>query len=443
MKIPFLPANLGGAARRRVGPGALTSLALLVASLGAGAQTIEPSLTFSGYGTIGLVHTQVDKPWRFSRELMAPGSNRTLAANVDTRAAVQANLSLTDSAEVALQLLARDRLPGAHTSDAVQLAFVKLRLQPDLTLRLGRTSPDVFLFSDTRNVGLAMPWVRPPVEFYGWIPFDSVDGADLQYRMRSSDANWGLRLSLGKSDTMVNMVALNQPLQLKANDAVSLSVSRQSGGLLLRAGYLRARPSAQVVPPFQQLDLGLQALSALPVPGLAGQISTLRAGLGAGSLGTAEYTSLGLQYDTAPWEIHAEISDVKVGETTTSGRRGYISVGHHFGPVTAYALYSHAKPKDQPAVAPQLAGIPGLDPMLAAQGQALLNAAAQGANVPRSHQSTFAAGLRWNVAPNVALKFQVDRVQVRPLGSTHWVFSDGSPAKATVASMLVDFTWGH
>jgi hypothetical protein len=392
---------------------------------------------------LGLVHTQVDQPWRFSRELMGPGANRTLAANVDSRVAVQANLGLGNDAEAVVQLLARDRLPGSKAAEAVQLAFVKLRLRPDLTLRLGRTSSDVFLFSDTRNVGLAMPWARPPVEFYGWIPFDSVDGADLQYRMRSSDANWGLRLSLGKSDTMVNMVALNEPLQLKAKDAASLSISRQSGGLLLRAGYLRTRPTAGVVPQFAQLDLGLQALSALPVPGLADQIMDLRAGLGAGSLGTAEYISLGLQYDTAPWEIHAEISDVKVGATSSSGRRGYVSLGRHFGPVTAYALYALSRPKDQPITAPQLAGIPGLDPLMAAQGQALLNAAAQGANVPRSEQSTFATGLRWNYAPNVAVKLQVERVLVRSNGATHWVFSTPSPAKATVASVLVDFTWGH
>jgi hypothetical protein len=41
------------------------------------------------------------------------------------------------------------------------------------------------------------------------------------------------------------------------------------------------------------------------------------------------------------------------------------------------------------------------------------------------------------------VKLQVERVLVRSNGATHWVFSTPSPAKATVASVLVDFTWGH
>lgn len=415
-----------------------------VAQPAAMALTTSPSITLSGYGSVGLVQTEVDQPWRFSRELMGPGAGGKLSGRVDTRAALQASLVFTDQIEAMVQLLARSRLNGADSgSDALQMAFLKFRLQPDLSLRLGRTSPDVFLFSETRNVGMAMPWVRPPVEFYGWIPFDSVDGADLQLRTRTADANWNLRLTFGHADTLVNVVALNQPLRLKGRNAAGLSVARESGGLLLRAGYLRTNPEVSAPPQFEQLNLGLQSLSMLPVPGLSAQIQQLQAGLGTGPIGKAEYLTVGLQYDTAPWEIHAEYSDVTVGKNTSSGRRGYLSLGRHVGPVVAYALYAWSRPKDPPVTAPQLAGLPGLDPLLAAQGQALLDAAAVGANVPRSHQASLGVGLRWNVASNVALKFQVDRVRVQPFGAAHWVHSTPAGARATVATALVDFTWGQ
>ncbi len=48
-------------------------------------------------------------------------------------------------------------------------------------MRLGRLPLPVFLVSDFRQVGYANTWIRPPIEVYGQVPLDNVDGLDVLY----------------------------------------------------------------------------------------------------------------------------------------------------------------------------------------------------------------------------------------------------------------------
>ena len=79
---------------------------------------------------------------------------------------LQRNLNLGSTLSATTQVVARKRAAAAPLSQAIEWAFLAFQPEPAWLLRLGRTSPDVFLYSDVRNHGVAYPWVRPSQEFY-------------------------------------------------------------------------------------------------------------------------------------------------------------------------------------------------------------------------------------------------------------------------------------
>ncbi|MDE2157690.1 MAG: hypothetical protein KGJ30_02105, partial [Burkholderiales bacterium] len=421
---------------RPLGPAAL-GLALLLAPALARAQQ-APTLRWSGYGTLGLTSTDNSQGWRFSRELMAPGAGARLAANVDTRLGIQANAGFSPRLDGVAQVLARDRFAASPVSDWIQLAFLRYSLLPDLSLSLGRTSPDIFLYANTRNVGLAMPWVRPPVELYGWIPFSATDGLDLDYRWRTDSADWKLNVSYGDARAPVAVAAQGTAIRVRADGAGVLSLTRESGGLLLKASYVTTRARTGQSPAYAPLVAGLEGVAALPLPGLDDAVQRLLQGIGARPLGRTHYLGVGLQYDFDPWRVDAEYSRVVVGDTAASGEHGYLSLGRRFGDLTAYVLHAWTRPQRAPEAAPQLPA-QALPPAALAQAQFVLDLAAAASNVPRMDQRTSAIGLRWDLRPRLALKLQVDRVRIGPSGAGLWMRSTPAPATATVTSLALDF----
>ena len=75
----------------------------------------------------------------------------------------------------------------------------------------------------------------------------------------------------------------------------------------------------------------------------------------------------------------------------------------------------------------------------AAQAQALGEAAVRVLNGARLEQSTLSIGARWDFHPQAALKLQWDRVNVSAAGASLWTGADSAPARARVASAVVDF----
>ncbi len=53
--------------------------------------------------------------------------------------------------------------------------------------------------SDSRQVGYADPWVRPPVEVYHLVPNTNNDGVDASYRMSAGSAINTMQVTAGRS----------------------------------------------------------------------------------------------------------------------------------------------------------------------------------------------------------------------------------------------------
>ena len=55
--------------------------------------------------------------------------------------------------------------------------------------------------TDSRKIGYANPWVRPPVEVYRLVPVTSNDGVDVSYRLRVRSATNTFQVTAGRSDS--------------------------------------------------------------------------------------------------------------------------------------------------------------------------------------------------------------------------------------------------
>jgi hypothetical protein len=64
-------------------------------------------------------------------------------------------------------------------------------------VRVGRTDLDVFLLTDSRNIGFAYPWVRPPIELYDLVPVTNSDGIGFSYRLPVAGGSNTVEASIG------------------------------------------------------------------------------------------------------------------------------------------------------------------------------------------------------------------------------------------------------
>lgn len=251
----------------------------------------ESRWKLTGFGTLGWVHTDSEMPWLFGRDLTQKGAAGHSSFAVDSRLALQLQGALGDHVEGVAQFVLKNRPPGAASDEALEWAFLGWRPRPNLSLRLGRTSPDLFLLADVRNVGFAYPWIRPSVEYYGWMPFSSMDGADLTVQGHTDIADWKAKLAVGKISATMGVVQREDRLHVEGLDTVAATVTGESGGLLLKASYLHTQLRADTPPAVVPLQQGLASLQALPFEPVAGDAARLLDLMAFG--GSTRYIALG------------------------------------------------------------------------------------------------------------------------------------------------------
>ncbi|MFO1265837.1 MAG: hypothetical protein U1F25_18850 [Rubrivivax sp.] len=380
--------------------------------------------------------------WRLLRGTAQAAADADVSATPDSRLGAQLNWNHGLKWDGALQAVALKRPPGAPVRDSVEWAYVGYRPAPNTRVRLGRTNPDAFLYAESRNVGYALPWVRPPVDFYGSAPVAGVDGLDLEHRWPSGDAQWRARFTAGSFGVTINSLSGNG-VRVRARDTAVLGLSREDGGLLIKASVLRTRFQFDAPAELLQLKDALGQLAALPVPGLHDLIAPLQRNLW--TRATVSYYALGAQYDSGPWTLITEASNLVVPDTPLGARRGYVSLSYRANSVSYYGLASRVMPKDPLGSVPDLATAltPVIGAQAAAMAQQLANGAGAAAQSSRFDQSTVGVGLRWDFRRNAALKLQVDRFKVHPNGGAQWTHSDAGAARGTLVSAVVDFVWGQ
>lgn len=332
---------------------------------------------------------------------------------LDSRLGIQAEYRFSEKVEGAMQWVVRSQT-DPDLSSRLENAYLRVYFTPTVAIRGGRFAYDAFLMSDIRNIGYAYLWVRPPTEFYGWIPIFSVDGLDLTWHIERDNAFWQVRAQGGihRFNTSFN----KEPYEFETTDLLSLTLLRQSGALQLKAGY-SCFSSNNEVGIFEPLLAGLDAV-ALAADGIYPTIAMEAKDI-SGELSFKDakviYTTLGFIYDNGRWVAQGELARSRsTSDVLPHGIMGYIGAGIRLGDFTPFCMISHIRAENDVRKA-----VYDWSPM----GQSAMNVQSQAnyiINSTRMNQNTISLGLRWNFHNQAALKMQWDATNITSFGYGLW-----------------------
>lgn len=376
---------------------ALCALALHAGAARADEAEPEPSVfSFSGFGTLGLVHSSEHRA-DFTGGKFRPigaGYSADWSADVDSLIAAQVTATFTPKLSAVVQVVSELNYDHSYRPH-VEWANLKYQFTPDFSVRVGRTALPVFAVTDSRKIGYANPWVRPPVEVYSLVPVTSNDGIDASYRMQVGAATNTLLFAAGSSDTRLPGGDGSSPVPTaRVRKVLTLVDTHEWGSASLRLNYGQARLSLNYLEPL------FDGFRQFGPPGVAiadrydvhdRLISFL--GVGAG-------------YDPGDWFLTGEWGRISSRGSVLGGSTGwYGSGGYRFGKFTTYATYGKRSADGNTSD-------PGLDlstlppHLVPAAGQ--LNAALNFSLRSKTVQSTASVGGRWDFARSAALKLQLD-----------------------------------
>jgi opacity protein-like surface antigen len=374
--------------------------------------------SFDGFGTLGVAHSSENKADFLANDLQGTGAGRGRAwsPDVDSRIGAQLTARFTPQLSGVLQIVSEQRYDTSYTP-RVEWGNIKYAFTPDLSVRVGRIVTSVFLESDSRKVGYAQPWVRPPVELYSLVPLTNSDGADISYRLRIGEASHNLQLAYGSASADTPDGG-----KVKAKDAWLIGDTMEYGSLTLHAAYSHAKFSATDFAPlfdgYRQFAATATAQAAIIQPFSPPTAAVLRqAAAQANSVAgdydpdntTISFLSFGAMYDPGDWFAMAEWGQTDSRSVFGKRQGWYATGGYRWGKFTPYLTYAEAKLKSQQSDP----GITAIANATTATLNGALNDQLGGAPI----QKTISIGMRWDFMRNAALKLQYD----------HSRLGDGSP----------------
>ena len=172
---------------------------LLLASSYAHAWQPDP-FAMRGFITLGLTSSD-DSVLGFRQTLEQSGtfdSDWTFKTN----SAAGIHLDIYDYKPVSavLQFTVK-HLPTYDLDSITERAYVRYRPNRRTMLRAGRVDDDLYMLSDHQHVAFAYPWMRAPVESYGIIPMQHLDGVDAEITWDFDSGKLKTKLLLGSSES--------------------------------------------------------------------------------------------------------------------------------------------------------------------------------------------------------------------------------------------------
>jgi len=350
--------------------------ACLLSSFGAHAED-GISTTFSGYGTVAGTFTNDGDVEFTPYSNMFKGPTNELDVGFESRLGVQGTARFDSRFSATAQVLAQRR--GAKDfSPGVEWLYGQYSPVDSLDVRLGRVVLPAFLLSDSRYVGYAQTWLRAPTEVYGQMPFSSLDGVQALWHKSVGPAVISAQVSYGTMEATLDLGPIGT-MDIHGRDSTNVSVGVELGSWTLRAAQTRTN-------------------SAMNLP--------LAPGMNLDFTDHDKFMDLGAQYDDGraivmgEWVRRTENDVPGFGMPLIASTSWYVAAGWRFGSLTPMAHWAGTK-----------------------NDGSLLNSAA-------TH--SVGLSLRYDVARNVDLKFQVDRYDAA---------SQFSPAAATTGTKIDVFAF--
>ncbi len=360
----------------------------------------------TGFGTIG--YAQTDKYDDLVLKRNITQKSQTIEENpwlIDTRLGLQAQRELSPGWDAVGQIVAQEKVDNSF-EEAIEMAFVRYHDGENFSFRLGRMVLDTFQLSDYRNVGYSYHWVRPPTEFYGWIPYSHYDGFKTVYDVGDFDSLLRFEAFIGKTKSTVNIGYKDDETSknyVKSAPVYGGGVTWEKDDLTLRAYISRYR--------FVENTNALKALLnevESPLVTMFWPEAQIIAQDYAIKNVKVTYGAVGFSWTPGPWHTQGEVSFVNASNYGTyDGERAYFQIGRRFGDVLPHITFSRSwDNRDFPYDPPSPTGNSGLDAGLSVIYNGYLKDNLSSGTID---QYTVSLGLRWDFAIQKALKVQCDR----------------------------------
>lgn len=365
--------------------GSLLLLSLIPALLSA-AESGERAVEFDGFGTLGLVWTDLEQA-DFTASSLKPGSagyTRSVSGDVDSLLGGQMSVQFSERLSGIVQVIA-EKNPGDDYAPHVEWLNLQYEISPGFSLSLGRTVIPSFLVSNYRKVGIATPWLRPPVELYDMVPITTSDGIGARLQTSLGEAFSVLELTYGVNDSEVA-----SGTDLKIRDGWGITETLEFGAWTLHGSIHGATIN---ISSFTPLFDGFR-------------------GFGAVGQAIAEtydpngeqyyYFGLAASYDPGDWFVLGELGHAQSDSILNERYAAYLTAGIRAGSLTPYLTLATTSEAQHE---PPLLDTGGLPPALAATAQAL-NTNLRDSARDRPNQTTGSLGLRWTLNSRAALVFE-------------------------------------
>lgn len=344
-----------------------------------------PNLTFNGFGTVGVVHSDEHEA-DFVADIFAPdgaGHTRDWSPEVDSRLGLQLTAGLTPRLSAIGQVIIEQRYDDTY-KPTVEWANVKFDVTQNLTARAGRLVQPTLMISEYRKVGYAAHWVRPPQEVYRILPVTNIDGIDFSYRSRFGGFTNTLRSTLGQKDS--KFAGLDE---IESRDTLIITDTLEWGATTLFAAYSTLRLTIDelnaVFDGFRQFGPEGEAIADRY------DVDDKR----------FEFINVGARHDPGDWFVMGEWIRSESRTFVGDSRGWYISGGYRFGSVTPYLTLAGVRVASNTS-----------DPGLSAPGAEDLNAFLNSLLGSAAEQKSIAMGARWDFAPGADLKVQLDYIDL-------------------------------
>ncbi len=399
-----------------------TCMAPAPASAWASVEDESAAWTISTFGTASLVRAEGEGVTFLPFGTQPSGARQAWKSDIDSLLGIQARYSVANHGSATVQLTSKRDASNNYRPD-VEWAYLSLEPGHGLTLRGGRFVAPLFAASDTRLIGYANLWVRPPVDVYT-LGMSHVDGADLIWRTSWRDSTalfqlWGGRSRQAFPRSSASGLLTNQAVEYEGMAGINLSVQHQ--GLSLRFAHLRAQQT--LITTQGRPEQGLRTFGASQ-SACVGKEALARTTLLCRDLylGFSElearydvdhapfqFTSIGLNSEWGAWRLIGESIWLQHQSRIANSRAGYFTLARSLASITPYLTFSWHRASTKAfsvQVRPEYAQL--VKPTLKLYKPA-------GEEGPQ--QKTWSLGLRWDARSGWALKAQVDRIRPQGMGN--------------------------
>ncbi|MES2258333.1 MAG: hypothetical protein V4724_07430 [Pseudomonadota bacterium] len=376
------------------------------------------NLSISGFGTLGVAQSNTDDV-QFARYNQAVGVMDSPRIGLDSNLGLQASYKFNDMLSATAQVLTRKNTSPQFTTD-LTWAFLKLKVSDEISVRAGRIVLPAFAISDYQNVGYANTMMRPPIEMYGQMPLEGIDGVDANYQHAFGDTNVTVQGFAGfaKGKLFISTAGLTVK---NDSTAYGFAVSAEHGPVTLRVAHMSGNLTSKGVVPIDNLVKGLSAIGFAQF-GRDLEVVKKR----------VNFNEIGLIMDWNNIVVQTEYMRRRPQEPVyvPTSNSWYLMAGYRIGKILPY--YAHADVRN----AAQSVTVPAAlakAPPLAAAVAGLLAPSAQSSNL---------IGVRWDFAQAMALKVQIDRVHpTKKTGALIFPKAGATIGDVTVIGAALDFVF--